>query len=118
MEPPDAQAPELLGHTPVSVLAHGQEEIMTIPQALEHDPSAQVNITQDPDGHSLNGRSLQHVPGDDYAMEPHRTKSDDGLATVVAPAERAFSTTRPSPPSFAQSEFHMVRISALCTFFA
>ncbi|KAH9971435.1 hypothetical protein BGW80DRAFT_1322412, partial [Lactifluus volemus] len=91
MEPPvidDAQAPELLSHAPVS------EEIMTIP------PGSGTR--------SLNGRSLQHVPGNYYAMEPHRTKSDDGLTTVVAPAERAFSTTRPSPPSFAQSEFHMI----------
>jgi hypothetical protein len=93
----DAQAPELLSHASEPGLADGREEIMMIPQALGHDLS---------------------VPGDDYAMEPRHTKSDDGLATVVTPANRALTTTRPSPPSFAQSEFHMVRISASCTPFA
>jgi hypothetical protein len=91
----DAQAPALLSHAPIPGLAHGREEVMMIPQAPGHDLS---------------------VPGDDYAMEPPRTKSDDGLATVVTPDSRAFNTTRPSPPSFAQSEFHMVRKPALCVF--
>jgi hypothetical protein len=58
------------------------------------------------------GNSDEHeFPGDD-ATELRRAKSDDGLATTTTTttAKRTSTTTRQNPPSFAQSEFHMVCI--------